>query len=75
MYLRDPRTKQKSVSLTLLLITFLLALAAIGLEIAGLSKTTSGALELFYANAGLYFGRRFASQKGSILDTTKDEDK
>jgi hypothetical protein len=58
LWVADPKTKEGSISLTLLMITFAAALIACGLEIAGVIKSTSSMVELFYANAGLYFGRR-----------------
>lgn len=66
LYLTDPKTKEKSVSLTLMLVSFILALVAGGLEMAGLVKGTSISLELFWGTAGLYFGRKFTTRGQSV---------
>lgn len=59
LWIADPKTKEGSISLTLLMVTFIAALVACGLEVAGVIKSTSSIVELFYANVALYFGRRF----------------
>lgn len=59
MWIKDPKDKSKSVSLTLLVASFVGLLIASGLEIAGVVETTSGLSELFYSTVALYFGRRF----------------
>lgn len=58
-FITDPRTKEPSVSLTLLLVTFASVLLAACLQMAGVISDTSVLTELFYANSALYFGRRF----------------
>lgn len=70
LMISDPKTGEKSVSLSLLMITFFLIVLAGGLEIAGVIKSTGVFLELFMTNAGLYFGRRltFANGKASSLE-------
>lgn len=65
----DPKTKSESVSLTLLLVSFLIACTAIGLNIAKVTENTSSSAELFMACAGLYFGRKL-SFKGSDFGTS-----
>ncbi len=50
---------EKSVSLTLLVCSGILVAIAGGLEVFGVTKTTSVFPELLYTAAGLYFGRRF----------------
>lgn len=62
----------KSVTLTLLLASFVALLVGAGLEMAGVIKSTSILPELFYANAALYAGRKFQSKTASIsLDENK----
>lgn len=58
MLLKDS-TDQKSVSHTLLMVTFVACLIASGLECFGVIKTTSILLEMLWGFVALYFGRRF----------------
>lgn len=58
MYLKDPVNKQPSVTLTLVVISFAIAVIAAGLEISGVTKGTSIVLELFVGNLSVYIGRR-----------------
>lgn len=58
MYLKDPSTDKPSVSLTFLVTSFVLV---VGFSLASLfdySKAPEPLMELFYACAALYFGRR-----------------
>ena len=59
LLVQDPKQKEPSVSLTMLLVTFIVVLVAAGLDMAGKVKSTSVVTELFYACTALYFGRRF----------------
>lgn len=56
----DPKTGEVSVSLTMLVVTFIGVLVACGLEMAGVIENTSVMTEIFYASVALYFGRRFS---------------
>lgn len=69
LWLSDPKTKESSVSLTLMVISFVVLLVASTLHIAQLTDNTSSLTELFYATAGLYFGRKFQGKSGNIVDT------
>jgi hypothetical protein len=60
LWLKDPKTKEPSVSLTLLCLSFVALLVASTFHISGVVENTSSLLELFYANVALYFGRRFS---------------
>ena len=72
----DPRTKEISVSLTLLMITFLGSIVACGLEMAGKIESTSSIVELFYATTALYFGRRMSfGGKAFSSDAAPEEKK
>lgn len=71
-YLKDPKTKEPSVSLTFTVVSFLVVLTTIGLQLAKYTDSTSGALELFYGCAALYFSRRFSSARGSVIDNEKN---
>lgn len=68
LFILDPKTKERSVSLTLLLVSFISVLIASGLEMAGVIKTVSVVPELFFACAGLYFGRKYTNKTGSSLE-------
>lgn len=70
MWLIDPKTKEKSVTLTLLFLSFLLVIGAIICQIIGKVDSTSVSLELFYACLANYFGRKFDFKR---VKTGKDE--
>ena len=65
IWLIDPSTGKPSVSLTLLIISFMALVIASGLHLKQLTNNTSSLLELFYACASLYFGRRLSFSNGS----------
>lgn len=69
----DPATKKESVSLTNLSLSILLVLTATGLNLAGLTKDTSIALDYFAVSAALYFGRRL-NIAGKSYDAAKEEE-
>lgn len=58
MYLKDPSTGLPSVSLTFLMISFLLAAGFSIASVLDQSKNPGPLMELFYACAALYFGRK-----------------
>lgn len=58
MFIKDPVTKIKSVSLTLLVLSVCCAIIAGSLEMFGVVKTTSIFSEFMYSSLALYFGRR-----------------
>lgn len=58
MYLTDPKTNKKSVTLTFLVISFVLFAGFAAAVSLGYAYTTGALAELFYASAALYFGRR-----------------
>lgn len=71
MYLKDPRSGQKSVSLTLMMVSFASVLVCSFAHMAGKLDSTGPLLELFYATAALYFGRRFKHKGAEIDEKTK----
>ena len=73
MWLKDPKTNEASVSLTLLAASFILLVIASVANIMGKVESTASLLELFYACAGLYFGRRFSFKGGSGASTVGKE--
>ena len=63
LWITDPKTKEPSVSLSMLVVVFVGTLIAACLNMADIVKDTSCMTELFYANVALYFGRRFTVGK------------
>lgn len=57
-WIKDPVGQLPSVSLTILMVTFVGVLTAGSLEMAGLVKSTSLFTEIFYSACALYFSRR-----------------
>lgn len=58
MWLIDPVNGKKSVTLSLVVLASLCIVVAGGLEVAGLTKTTSIFPELLYSSLATYLGRR-----------------
>lgn len=54
--LTDPRTKQKCVSFTLLVVTFIVTLVAQGMYMYGKLQNAGQLVEIFYSTCALYFG-------------------
>lgn len=76
-YAPDPDTNKKSVSLTLLLTSFLILCILGVLEAVGKVKSTSVFLELTLITTSLYFGRRF-QWRGQVIESSdpkKEEQK
>lgn len=75
--IRDPNTDSPSVTMTMMLVAFAVAVFALIGKIAGLvgSIDISGANYLFLTTAGLYLGRRMTSdgKKGEVQG--KEEEK
>lgn len=67
MWLKDT-TGQPSVSLTLMLVSFVVLLVIGVLDICSVVKSTGIFLELFLTTVGLYFGRR-VNFKGQTFGT------
>lgn len=58
MYLKDPSTDKPSVSLTIFIISFVLVAGFSIAHMFGQGNEPDSLLDLFYACAALYFGRR-----------------
>lgn len=58
MYLVDPKDGKQSITLTFLVISFLLLAGFSSASALGYAKDPGALTELFYACAALYFGRR-----------------
>jgi hypothetical protein len=72
-YLVDPKTNIKSVSLTLLVVSFTATIIAAGLQIAGAVGNVSVLVELTLSTAALYFGRAMTF-KGQTYSASKAEE-
>lgn len=66
LYLTDPKNGLPSVTLTIMMVSFLVAVVAISLNIAKVTDNTSSSMELFLTTAGIYLGRRF-TYKGNAV--------
>jgi len=73
MYLKDPTTGISSVSLTFLVASFVLLVGFSTSSVLDYSKDPGPFLELFYACAALYFGRRVTiGTKSFSVNNTKE---
>lgn len=63
MWLLDPKTSKRSVSLTMLTVSFVSIIGCAFAHVLGKLDSTGPLLELFYACSALYFGRRFERKK------------
>lgn len=67
IWVKDPKTGELSVSLTLVVVFSLVALFGMFLEMSGLTNNTSMSFEMFGAASALYFGRKYTSHKGASI--------
>ena len=74
MYLKDPVTKKLSVSLTLMIASFITVLGFSVATALELAKDPGSLQELFFACAALYFGRR-VNINNKIFSSQKEESK
>jgi len=74
LWINDPRTKEKSVSLTILIVSTIVNIAAIALQGYGKIESASAAENFFMVACGLYFGRKFSSAKGAVLEEQPKEE-
>lgn len=70
MWLKDPKTSEKSVSLTMLTVSFVSVIGCSFAQIFGYLDGTGPLMELFYATTALYFGRRVKFGKGEISESS-----
>lgn len=66
MYLKDPKTKEPSLTLTLMWISFYILIAGSIAFILGKIETTGPLLEIYVTNSTLYFSRRFTFQTKNL---------
>ena len=71
----DPKTKEPSVSLAILIVATAAVVVAIGLELSGLAKGTDLVVEFWLGSAGLYWGRKFTSRNGAVMDALESVEK
>ena len=70
IWIDDPKDKAPSVSLTLLMASFIGVLVAAVLHMTGVVHDTSVMVEVFYANVVLYFGRKISGKSTSTDSAT-----
>lgn len=72
---RDPNTDSPSVTMTMMIISFMIAAGGLIGKFANIlgAVDTSGANYLFLTAAGLYLGRRMSSD-GKKMDITNEKD-
>lgn len=73
-YLRDPIKKCPSVSLTMLVVSFLLYVLTLVNKLAGWFGDVDGAGQLLLISAGLYFGRSFSGGKSKATLTAEKKE-
>lgn len=66
LYLKDPKTKEPSLTLTLMWVSFYMLIAGSIAFIFGQIETTGPLLEIYVTNATLYFSRRFTFQTKNL---------
>lgn len=69
IWIKDPKTGEPSVSLTLLMVSFIAILIASFMNIADFTSKFGLLQEVFYSMVGLYFLRR-ANIKTKYFDTS-----
>lgn len=58
IWIADPKTGERSVTLTLLAVSFLALVVASALQVAGVVNNISSLMELFLTTSASYLGRR-----------------
>lgn len=66
MWLKDPKNKKPSVSLTLMVISFIIAIAVAILMVFKQVEQSGIILELFYGTSSLYFFRKLTFRGKNI---------
>ena len=75
-YFVDPKTEKESISLTLMLVSFVILVVLSTLKALEHVNSVGAFQELFYATAALYFGRRVnINNKLFSSEPTKKENK
>ncbi len=72
-WITDPRTKEESVSVTIVALATLTMIVAIGLELAGKAKATNLVTDFFWGSLANYVGKSFVNgrgQKVGLADST-----
>jgi hypothetical protein len=68
----DPKNKEASVSLTLLVVSLILLIIVGGLQVAKVIESVSIFPEMFYSSVALYFGRKM-NVSGKLFSSEKAE--
>lgn len=69
----DPKTNEKSVSLTLLMFSYILLCFVGGLQVAEVIQSLSIFPELFWTTTALYFGRKLSPKGKLVLKDSSDK--
>lgn len=74
-FIQDPISKLPSVSLTMLVVAFTLAILSLLNKVAKIvdGVDIENTLELLMISAGLYFGRALTRSNGSSINSKKEE--
>jgi hypothetical protein len=72
-WVTDPKTKEQSVSLTILMVSLLAVFIAGGLQVAGVVSSTSVFENIFFSSCALYFGRKLNFGGKSYTSDTAEE--
>lgn len=72
LWLNDPKDKVPSVSLTLLVVSFILVCTLVTLDALGKVKSTSVSMEIFGFCVANYFGRRL-NLNGKTFSVEKND--
>lgn len=59
MWLKDPKTKEESITVTIVVITLLIACIGAIVEFCGIGKAPNAAIDLFWGSLAGYVGRKF----------------
>lgn len=73
IWVEDPKTKEKSVSLTLVVLATVLYMGAIVANISGISISDNLIQEFWFGSCALYFGRRISFSKDGKIETERNE--
>jgi len=73
IWVRDPKTQEKSVSLTLVVLATLLYMGAIIADINGISISDNLIQEFWFGSCALYFGRRVSFSKDGTIKAERNK--
>ena len=74
-WVQDPKDGKESVTATLVVLSALAMLVAIGLDLAGKAKGTGLIADFFWGSLATYLGRRLTFGKGQTTGPVEGEQK